>query len=274
VGVEVQNARGPETISAAEIYSDIGAEATYGKLLAGEFSLGDEQAEMASTPTYGVVTLYLGLKSSCEHLGIHGQNFWIYDSFDHDSTWERRNELAQGRATSCYLSFPGIKDPSAQMPTAEIIAPLDYGFFRPWREKAWRKRGLDYEAVKERIATALLGFVESRIPGFRAEVSYSELSTPLTVENFTGHRDGGIYGFPGVPRRTGLKSLGSKTPVQGLTLVGADAGSLGIAGSMMAGIKGVALEHGMGVLFKVLQGNLPEFSAKLEKAPAPGAPLS
>jgi len=253
VGVEVQGPGGREVLKTNEVYSNVGAEATYGRLLAGSGPAPDDLKEISSALAYGVVTLYLGLRSRCEHLGVHGQNFWIYDRFDHDSVWEERNSLAHGKATSCYLSFPGIKDPQARKPTAEIIAPLDHEVFERWRGKPWRRRGPEYEALKERIAGALLDLVEDRLPGFRDEVVYSELSTPLTVEGFTGHRGGAIYGFPGIPGRSLLKSLGSKTPVKGLVLVGADAGGLGIAGTMMSGIRGAALQHGTKVLFHVLK---------------------
>jgi phytoene dehydrogenase-like protein len=213
-----------------------------------------EMKDLSAVSPYGVVTLYLGLRSRCEHLGIHGQNFWIYDDFDHGAVWERRNLLAQGEASSCYLSFPGLKDPRAPKPTAEIIAPLDYGIFRQWGGKKWMGRGPEYGELKKGITQTLLNFVESRIPGFGAEVAYSELSTPLTFEHFTGHRDGAIYGFPGIPRRLVLKSLKPRTPLKGLALAGADAGNLGIAGAMMGGILGVTTQHGLGILARIFSG--------------------
>jgi phytoene dehydrogenase-like protein len=255
VGVEVESRRGSQVIAASQIYSDAGAEATYGKLLPRARADFPELEEIASTPTYGAVLLYLGLKSKCEHLGIHGQNFWIYDDLIHNALWERRNQLAQGRASSCYLSFPGIKDPLARKPTAEIMAPLDYSVFHPWQGTAWMKRGTDYGFLKQKITDALLDFVEDRIPGFREEVVYAELSTPLSMESFTGHRDGAVYGFPGIPRRYDLKTLGPKTPIKGLSLVGADAGSLGITGAMMGGILGVASQHGLGILSPIFKAN-------------------
>jgi all-trans-retinol 13,14-reductase len=253
-GVELQDSSGLKTVSAPEVYSDAGAEATFGKLLPQGLIDPEEMKELNTVSPYGVVTLYLGLKSRCEHLGLHGQNFWMYDGFDHDAIWEKRNQLAEGVASSCYLSFPGLKDPAAGRPTAEIIAPLDYGIFKAWQGKDWMKRGKEYRALKEKITQALLDFVENRIPGLRAEIVYAELSTPLSVEHFTGHREGGIYGYPGTPRRYGLKSLKAKTPLKGLSLVGADVGGLGIAGSMMGGILGVAAQHGVGVLLGVFKG--------------------
>jgi all-trans-retinol 13,14-reductase len=254
-GVELEDSKGLRRVSASEIYSDAGAQATYGKLLPAGLIDKDEMEEITSAFPYGVVTLYLGLKSRCEHLGIHGQNFWIYDGFDHDVLWEKRNQLAQGMASACYLSFPGLKDPAATKPTAEIIAPLDYSVFQRWGGEKWMKRGQEYRSLKERISEALLDFVESRIPGFRAQIAYAELSTPLSVEHFTGHRKGAIYGYPGIPRRYGLKSLKAKTPLKGLSLVGADVGGLGIAGAMMGGLLGVTAQHGLGTLLQVFKGD-------------------
>lgn len=83
---------------------------------------------------------------------------------------------------------------------------------------------------------ALLDLVESRNPGFRSLVQYAELSTPLTVEHFSAHAGGAIYGLPAVPERFGERRPGSTTPVTGLYLTGADAGMLGVMGALMGGV--------------------------------------
>ena len=232
-----------------------GAEVTYKRLLGGMATEPDDLKELGSVPLYSVVTLYLGLKSRCEHLGIHGQNFWIFDDMDHNGVWDRRNLLAEGRTSSCGLSFPGIKDPTAEKPTAEIIAPLDYEVFRRWHGTDWMKRGPEYKALKEKISDALLDFVENQIPGFRAEVAYHELSTPLSAEHFTCHREGGIYGYPGIPNRYRLRCLGPRTPVKGLALVGTDAAGHGVTGAMMGGFLGVASRHGVGIYIEIFRSN-------------------
>jgi all-trans-retinol 13,14-reductase len=255
VGVEVESRQGREVLNAPEIYSDAGAEITYGKLLPADLVDQGEIKELESVTPFGVVNLYLGLKSRCEHLGIHGQNFWIFDSFNHDDIWERRNQLMEGRASACYVNFPGLKDPMAVKPTAEIMAPIDFNKFSVWKNSQWRRRGPEYEVVKKKITQTLLDFVENHIPGFRKEISYAELSTPLTVERFSGHRKGGIFGYPSTPRRYDIKSLGPKTPVKGLFLVGVDAYGTGIVGSMIGGIAGVAARHGFSIFPQVFKGN-------------------
>jgi len=57
----------------------------------------------------------------------------------------------------------------------------------------------------------------------------SDMFTPKTIERFTGHRNGAIYGAPG-------KSFRGLTPLKNLYLCGTDQGLLGIIGSMLSGI--------------------------------------
>ncbi len=254
-GVEVETLGGRVRFDAPEIYSDAGAEATYNGLLSEETHAPEILKELSNSPVHGVVVLYLGLKSTCGSLGVHGQNFWIYEHYDHDAMWENRNSLAGGKASYCFLSFPGIKDPGAKAPTAEIIADLDYDVFQTWRDKEWMRRGRDYSALKTKITETLLNFVESRLPGFRKEVAYAELSTPLTVKHFTGYRGGNIYGFPGVSSRYEMECFKPNTPIEGLKLVGVDAGSSGISGAMFGGLLGVAAQHGNAIFHGLAKGN-------------------
>jgi phytoene dehydrogenase-like protein len=57
----------------------------------------------------------------------------------------------------------------------------------------------------------------------------TDMFTPTTVEKFTGHFRGAIYGAP-------LKNPGGLTALSNLYLCGTDQGMLGIVGSMLSGI--------------------------------------
>jgi phytoene dehydrogenase-like protein len=64
---------------------------------------------------------------------------------------------------------------------------------------------------------------------FAASCRATDMFTPRTIERFTGHRNGAIYGSPG-------KSFRGLTPLSNLYLCGTDQGLLGIIGSMLSGI--------------------------------------
>ncbi len=238
---------------APEIYSDIGAKSTYLKLLPSSYSL-PFRAELESEPAGpSAVTLYLGLKESPASLGVHGQNFWIFDNFNHNEiVANNAKALLEGKPLLAYLSFASLKNPMARTHTAEIISVIDYEQFLSWKNEPWKKRGTSYEQLKERISSGLLNLVERELPGFSKLVDYKELSTPLSVEHFTSHPSGQIYGTPAIAGRFEAPFQAIKTPVPNLYLVGADSSGHGIAGAMFSGLLAVGKKHGFMSLFRAL----------------------
>jgi len=239
VGVEV-NIRKGKTGEQAEfrapiVVSDAGAWNTFTRLLPPS-SLPTSQEQKSPPEGFEVVELFLGLRRDPRELGFLGENHWIFSSFDHDEMSAHRDQLLEGRATMAYLSFPSLKDPKAERHTAEIIAPFSWRLLEQYRGEPWRRRGADYDAIKDRITQALLDLVERRHPGFRNLVEYAELATPLTFEHFTAAPSGSIYGYPGTPERYRNRKFGTVTPIQNLYLTGSDVLLPGIMGAVMGGI--------------------------------------
>ena len=194
----------------------------------------DEQLKSAPQG-FEVIELFLGLRRDPREMGFKGENYWIFESFDHDEMYAQRNELLGGRAVMAYLSFPSLKDRHTERHTAEIIAPLSYGSLKAHRNEPWHRRSADYESAKKRITRALLDLVERHHPGFGELVEYSELATPLTFEHFTAAPSGMIYGYPATPERYGKAWLGPRTPIRNLYLTGSDVALLGIMGALIGG---------------------------------------
>jgi phytoene dehydrogenase-like protein len=236
------------------VISDAGARTTFTRLLDDD-TPGRAAAvqELRGLPTgSSAVQLFIGLRRSASELGMHGENRWLFASYDHDRHYERRNEILQGRVENAYLSFPSRKDPSAPHHTAEIVAPLDHAALAAWRGLPWKRRGPAYDDIKERISDALLDFAEGYLPGLRSLVHYAELGTPLTIEAFTGHPEGAIYGLPPVPLRYALSCLRVETPVCGLLMTGSDIASAGIVGAMIGGVATVGHVLGPGGIARVM----------------------
>ncbi len=95
---------------------------------------------------------------------------------------------------------------------------------------AWA--GLDASGYAAAKAQLLSQFVERAgvyIPGVGGRIVCSDMFTPLTIERFTGHVNGAVYGSPD-KRREG------RTHLENLFLCGTDQGFLGIIGAMLSGI--------------------------------------
>lgn len=217
-------------IRAPLVISDAGARTTYGRLLPPEVGGAVARRLDPFVEPVGVVSVCLGLTDSPAALGLRGENWWLFDGFDHDG--------AAGAAspTIAFLSLPSLRSGDGRPHTAEILTFLPANLFDAWRGTPWKDRGAAYEAAKDRIADALLAMVERHHPGFSALVACREVSTPLSIEHFTGHPRGAPYGLPGTAERyRALGLLGPRTPVPGLLLTGADAYLPGVVGAAFAG---------------------------------------
>lgn len=249
VGVRVIDHRGAspreQVYRAPIVISNAGAPLTYEKLLPTDGPVGRmtaPQRALIATIQNGpharlsVATLYLRLRASATTLGVQGENHWINADFDHDDIEAQTQGLLKGAPRRLYLTFPSIKSGEDRVPTGEIMGFVDSAAFDAWRGTTKGARGADYLALKHRIGEGMLAMANAAVPGLRDLVAYAELSTPLTVEHYSMHPHGRIFGVPATPERYRSALLGPRTPVPGLFLTGADAGCLGIVGALMGGV--------------------------------------
>ena len=95
-----------------------------------------------------------------------------------------------------------------------------------------RWSSLDQDAYAEakrecyaRVTERAVGFV----PEFRDRVVFTDVFTPLTIQRYTGHINGAVYGTP-------AKTRDGRTRLNNLFICGTDQGFLGIVGAMLSGI--------------------------------------
>jgi phytoene dehydrogenase-like protein len=91
-----------------------------------------------------------------------------------------------------------------------------------------------YKAKKDECSAAMLRRALDFLPGGEAAfpksaIRFRDMFTPRTIEQFTGHIRGGVYGTP-------AKVRDGRTPYGNLYLCGTDQGFLGIVGALLGGI--------------------------------------
>ena len=272
-GVRVVHKKGKKLIekhySADIIISGIGANATYNRLIPQGTHIPFREECRKISKGISCVTLYLGLKKSPQTLGLHGENYWLYESLDHEKNFSERNKLIQGHVGHVYLSFPSLKNPNAKAHTAEIITFLDEEPFKQWADQPWKNRDHAYEKLKERISESLIDFTENHIRGFKELIDYKELATPLTTVSMTGHEKGYIYGMPVTPERYKQKWVGARTPIKNLYLTGVDTLVHGVVGGMLGGAltAGIVMGIPIGIL-KILRNATKGHNHRINSAVA------
>lgn len=103
--------------------------------------------------------------------------------------------------------------------------------------KLWKElEKTEYKEQKETV------FGEARLLGEKLfnqelDVVFKDVFTPSTIERYTNHFDGTVYGST-------TKLRDGKTEIEGLYIIGTDQGFLGIVGSMLSGIS-MANLHGL-----------------------------
>ncbi len=91
-------------------------------------------------------------------------------------------------------------------------------------KKEWHQKSLEAAST-----------VGRHMPDISKNLKFVDIFTPRTVERYTGHIHGAVYGAP-------VKVWDGVTPVENLFLCGTDQGFLGIIGTMLSGIS-IANQH-------------------------------
>ena len=86
-----------------------------------------------------------------------------------------------------------------------------------------------YAAAKAELRDSMIEQIREFIPAFTDHLVFTDMFTPRTVRQYTGHLNGAVYGSP-------RKRRDGRTPYENLFICGTDQGYLGIIGAMLSGI--------------------------------------
>jgi phytoene dehydrogenase-like protein len=87
----------------------------------------------------------------------------------------------------------------------------------------------NYKEKKQEVFEEALKLTHNLIPGFDGKVLFHDVFSPTTVEKYTWHHNGTVYGSID-------KTRDGRTEFENLFIIGTDQGFLGIVGSMLSGI--------------------------------------
>jgi all-trans-retinol 13,14-reductase len=256
IGVKMKD--GKEFL-AKNIVSSAGIITTYNKLLPPSIVKKHQLNKQLQKvkPSVAHVSLYIGLEGSPEDLKIPKTNYWIYpEKGNHDTCVKNYLEDLSQPFPVVYMSFPCAKDPdwSNRYPgksSIDIITLVPYETFEKWSDTSWKKRGDDYETIKENIAQRLLKELYKQLPQVEGKINCYELSTPLTTQHFVNYHKGEVYGLDHSPSRFRQSFLKPRTPIKNFYLTGQDIVTAGVGGALFSGVLTAMAITGKNVLKKV-----------------------
>ena len=157
-----------------------------------------------------------------------------------------------------YVSFPAAKDPdwSNRYPnksTIDIISLLPYEAVAQWEDEKWKKRGAEYDALKEELSQRLLKELFRLEPHLEDKIDCYELSTPITTKHFVNYDKGEIYGLDHSPERFKNKFLRPHTPIKNFYLTGQDIVTAGVGAALFSGLITASAMTGKNLMNRILK---------------------
>lgn len=122
-----------------------------------------------------------------------------------------------------------------------ICCPNNYEYEQPLKEgmvritalanyQRWKNLTAEaYRAAKERCNEEMIASAVRFVADFRPHIIARDAFTPTTIQHYTGHDNGAVYGAP-------QKRASGTTHLKNLFICGTDQGLVGIVGAMLSGI--------------------------------------
>lgn len=119
-----------------------------------------------------------------------------------------------------------------------------------WSDTTIGHRGEEYERWKEEHRMKVLDKLETVYPGIKKCIEYSFASSPLTIRDYLGTKDGSMYGFSLDCKNLMLSMVPMYTKVRNLYLTGQNINLHGICGVPLTAIETADIILGKNVLIK------------------------
>ena len=121
--------------------------------------------------------------------------------------------------------------------TMVIIAEMPYEWVKPWENTRTGHRGEAYEQWKQTMTDKMLDVMERLYPDFRDRIGFVFASSPLTIRDFYGNKEGSNYGFRKDSNNLMLSQMSVSTKVRNLFLTGQNVNIHGLCGVSLTAIE-------------------------------------
>jgi phytoene dehydrogenase-like protein len=99
-----------------------------------------------------------------------------------------------------------------------VTVAMGYDCFEHWgKDKGFET----YKQIRDQVAEHFLGKLETFFPGTRKNIEVKDISTPITMQNYTHATKGAFNGWAFTMDQSMDKRLSQTTPISNLYLAGA-----------------------------------------------------
>ena len=227
--VAVRTASG-ERFTARYIVSDIHPELLIDMIDSHLFRHAYKERIRSMQQTVSNFTVYLKFKPGCMPYRRH--NFFHYKK----DVWNCEDYTPADWPRN-FLYMHQAAEPQARWArNAVLIAYMRWDEVQQWADTTLHHRGRSYEEFKQHKAELLLDALERELPGTKAAIEAYWTSTPLTYRDYTGTKEGSMYGIMRDKNFPTQTLVTQRTKIPNLFLTGQNINSHGILGVIIGAI--------------------------------------
>jgi len=182
--------------------------------------------------TYSAVTVFVIFKPGSFPFMNH--NYYYFD--DYETVWNSVECPDELFPPGFMMLTPTCPNQGEFAEKAIINCVIKHDRFEKWSNTHIGKRGSDYYELKARYQKKILDKVDQVFPGFNQCVQHAFSSTPLTLRDYLGSKNGSLYGYKKDCRNIVQTQILPRTKLENLLLTGQNINLHGIIGVPLSAI--------------------------------------
>ena len=197
------------------------------------FSTAFTERVKAIPETFSSFKVYVKFKENA----FPYHNFSHFCLSDYDSMSQLRSVQPEAWPNSLMYLTPPEANQGKYAKSMVIICSMSYEWVRPWENTITGRRGADYEQWKQAMTDKVLDFMEKLHPDFRQSIDKVYASSPLTIRDYYGNKEGSNYGFKKESDNIFRSQMSVFTKVKNLFLTGQNVNIHGLCGVSLTAIE-------------------------------------
>lgn len=155
----------------------------------------------------------------------------IYCTDDYDQIWKVGNYKPEEWPMGMMVMTPPESESEEKYAEKIIVNCLmNFEDVRLWENTTTGQRGKDYKSFKKACEERVLCKLEGYFPGICGQIEHYFSATPLTIRDYTGSKEGALYGYVKDFRALEQSHISPYTKVKNLLLTGQNLNLHGILG--------------------------------------------
>ncbi|HPT21388.1 MAG TPA: FAD-dependent oxidoreductase [Bacteroidales bacterium] len=163
-------------------------------------------------------------------------NYNYYYSPSYDSIWKASQYTEENWPQGMMLLTPPTSGEKKYAEKMIVNCIMNFDDVRQWENTSTGRRGDDYISFKRRCTDKVLAILKELFPGIDDNIDSMSASTPLTIRDYTGSKDGSLYGIEKDCNNLLNSHIVPRTKINNLYLTGQNINLHGIIGVALSAI--------------------------------------